>query len=35
LALASSRLPSLEDHPSLLQNLEARRHLGKGARRLA
>jgi putative transposase len=32
LAIASSRLPSLEDHPSLLQDVEAGRHLGEDAR---
>ena|SRR5215204_2400437 len=34
LAPIGARLPTLQDHPPLLQNVEARRHLGKGARRL-
>ena len=33
LAPIAARLSTLEDHPPLLQNVEARRHLGKGARR--
>src|SRR5215212_2660592 len=36
LAPIGARLPTLEDNPPLLQNVEARRHLGgKGARRSA
>jgi DDE family transposase len=33
MAPAAARLPALEDHPPLLQDLEARRYLGEDARR--
>src|SRR5215208_3383863 len=32
MATTAARLPSLEDHPPLLQDLEARRYLGEDAR---
>ena len=35
LAPIAARVPTLEDNPPLLQNVEARRHLGKGARCIA